>query len=422
MSDEGSASCESAIGCDATQNAIHDKNENSMDHVKMEMPDMMDDSLDGGPPSVGSGEIIGHIVSGTGISAPVSAKKAKKDGKKLVTGYILYSSDIRRAVSAQNPESTFGDVSRIVGNEWRNLPQEVKTQWEEKAAKMNEEMAAKFAKEEAEANSQAGQIGPNHIVPAGELLWECCWDTCDFQFEEMSDCIEHCVGSGPDPSGHVHTYFANQPAESEWQCQWRNCGRIKKGAQPFPNLQRLARHVKEVHIQKSAGRVIPLHDRSKNFVISRKPRPQIQPTLNSTQPTQQPSFLNHGTLANANHLLAQARNTPSPHSQLNSIAVVNQPPKPTEPLFVSVPPKPQRLLHSEAYIKYIEGLSADNRSINNWEKQLKARPENVAVPDQSKLPAHWLANGVGNHGTMVNALWTLRDFMVRDALGISKLV
>lgn len=41
----------------------------------------------------------------------------KKDGKKLVTGYILYSSDVRKTVAAQNPESNFGDVSRIVGNE-----------------------------------------------------------------------------------------------------------------------------------------------------------------------------------------------------------------------------------------------------------------------------------------------------------------
>ena len=75
---------------------------------------------------------------------------------------------------------------------------------------MNEEMAAKLA--EAEANSQAAQIGPNHVVPATEPLWECCWESCDFQFEDMSDCIEHCVGSGPDPNGHVHTYFANVPS------------------------------------------------------------------------------------------------------------------------------------------------------------------------------------------------------------------
>lgn len=41
----------------------------------MEMTDMMDDSLDGGPPSVGSGEMMGTTMSMGIISAPVSAKK-----------------------------------------------------------------------------------------------------------------------------------------------------------------------------------------------------------------------------------------------------------------------------------------------------------------------------------------------------------
>lgn len=34
-----------------------------------------------------------------------------------MTGYILYSSDVRRNVTASNPDCNFGEVSRIVGNE-----------------------------------------------------------------------------------------------------------------------------------------------------------------------------------------------------------------------------------------------------------------------------------------------------------------
>ena len=41
----------------------------------MEMNDMMDDSLDGGPPSVGSGEMMGTTMSMGITTAPVSAKK-----------------------------------------------------------------------------------------------------------------------------------------------------------------------------------------------------------------------------------------------------------------------------------------------------------------------------------------------------------
>jgi len=83
------------------------------------------------------------------------------------------------------------------------------------------------------------------------------------------------------------------------------------------------------------------------------------------------------------------------------------------------------LLHKQmcvAYFRYIEGLQADSKYISHWDKHLKAAPENTAIPDPSRLPAHWLGNGVGNHGNIVNALWTLRDFMMRDALGINKVI
>lgn len=51
---------------------------------------------------------------------------------------------------------------------------------------------------------------------------------------------------------------------------------------------------------------------------------------------------------------------------------------------------------------------------------MNASAENTQIPDVSKLPAEWLGNGVGNHGNVVNALWTLRDMMMRDVLAINK--
>ena len=54
------------------------------------------------------------------------------------------------------------------------------------------------------------------------------------------------------------------PSADEYQCQWRGCNRIKKGAAPFPNAGRLMRHVKEVHIQRNNGRVVAAHERSRS--------------------------------------------------------------------------------------------------------------------------------------------------------------
>lgn len=135
-------------------------------------------------------------------------------------------------------------------------------------------------------------------------------------------------------------------------------------------------------------------------------------------------------------------------------------------MFHTVPPRAQRLLHSEAYIRlaltipsllvspewskgnpyflcripstlllflreqvhhiaysihrYIEGLTVDSQSMCSWDKQLNASKETTKT-DEAKLPAHWLADN-GEHGTSLDALWALRDFMTTDALGLTKIL
>lgn len=44
--------------------------------------------------------------------------------------------------------------------------------------------------------------------------------------------------------------------------------------------------------------------------------------------------------------------------------------QPSTPLFVDPPPKPRHLLHSEAYLKYIEGLNAESSTISKWDQTL----------------------------------------------------
>lgn len=66
----------------------------------------------------------------------------KSTKNKVVTGYILYSREVRKQVVQNNPESTFGDISRIVGSEWKSLPSNEKQMWEERASKLNEENKA----------------------------------------------------------------------------------------------------------------------------------------------------------------------------------------------------------------------------------------------------------------------------------------
>jgi len=86
---------------------------------KLEPADTMtEDSMDGGPPSVSSSDLGERTLNtSTVISTPSSSRKKNPNHKKLVTGYILYTSDVRKAIVQNNPDRSFGEVSRIVGNE-----------------------------------------------------------------------------------------------------------------------------------------------------------------------------------------------------------------------------------------------------------------------------------------------------------------
>lgn len=74
--------------------------------------------------------------------------------------------------------------------------------------------------------------------------------------------LEHVI-KDKDGQGHIQTYFQTN-SDNEIQCQWKNCQRhTKKNLQPFPNLARLTRHVRDMHINKGNGRIIPPAERSK---------------------------------------------------------------------------------------------------------------------------------------------------------------
>lgn len=96
-------------------------------------------------------------------------------------------------------------------------------------------------------------------------------------------------------------------------------------------------------------------------------------------------------------------------------AVVPAPP--AEPLFVTVPPRPQRVLHSEAYIRYIEGLQSGSQYITPWQKTLTATRETIPNQDASRLPTHWLGKkGREKPEAVVDALWQLRGFLMKDVI------
>ena len=51
-----------------------------------------------------------------------------------------------------------------------------------------------------------------------------------------------------------------------------------------------------------------------------------------------------------------------------------------------------------------------------------ATQDNTVINDSGRLPAQWLGSGPGAHGTVVTALWALREYMMKDSLGIAKIL
>ncbi|XP_019579867.1 protein polybromo-1 isoform X15 [Rhinolophus sinicus] len=211
-------------------------------------------------------------------STPKSAKgNAKKEGSKRkinMSGYILFSSEMRAVIKAQHPDYSFGELSRLVGTEWRNLETAKKAEYEGVMTQGVAPMVGTPAPGGSPYGQQVGVLGP--------------------------------PGQQAPP--------------------------------PYPG-----------------------------------PHPAGPPVIQ----------------------------------------------QPTTPMFVAPPPKTQRLLHSEAYLKYIEGLSAESNSISKWDHTLAARRRDVHLSkeQESRLPSHWLKSK-GAHTTMADALWRLRDLMLRDTLNI----
>lgn len=99
-------------------------------------------------------------------------------------------------------------------------------------------------------------------------------------------------------------------------------------------------------------------------------------------------------------------------------------PKPPATAVVTCPPRTQRLVHSEAYLRYIENLKPESPFISDWPKQLKASMTNTTTANNGNnssrtLPSNWLLNGSpGLYNSVHEALWSMRDNMWSDVIRI----
>ncbi|XP_061202940.1 protein polybromo-1 isoform X2 [Neopsephotus bourkii] len=316
-------------------------------------------------------------------STPKSVKgSTKKEGSKRkinMSGYILFSSEMRAVIKAQHPDYSFGELSRLVGTEWRNLEATKKAEYEERAAKVAEQQERERAAQQQNSSPRAG-------TPVGALMG---------------------VVPPPTPMGMLNQQLT--PV----------AGMISGYPPVLPPLQGPVDGIVSMgSMQPLHPGVPPPHQLPPGMPgIPGIPPPgvigqNVSPMVGTPAPGASPFGQPIGILGPP----GQQAPPPYPGQSPASQPVMQQP---TTPMFVSPPPKTQRLLHSEAYLKYIEGLSAESNSISKWDQTLAARRRDVHLSkeQESRLPSHWLKSK-GAHTTMADALWRLRDLMLRDTLNI----
>ncbi|XP_036068011.1 polybromo 1, like isoform X2 [Oryzias melastigma] len=291
---------------------------------------------------------------------------SKKEGAKRkmnMSGYILFSSEMRAVIKARHPDFSFGELSRLVGTEWRNLEASKKAEYEERAAKLVEQ-------QERERPPQK-QASPRAGTPVGALMGV-------VPSPSTMGMINQTM---PPVSGMMGTY-----GSPYMPMQGPHEGLLSVAQMPpHPaGLPHLPPHHLHQGMMGSVMNGIAGSPAQGNFI-------------------QQPGMFSPG------------QHAPPPYPGQGQPSHL----QPTTPMFVAPPPKTQRVLHSEAYLKYIEGLNAESATVSKWDQTLKAqrRDTHLTKEQESRLPTHWLKSK-GAHTTMVDALWRLRDLMLRDSLNI----
>ncbi|XP_068598056.1 protein polybromo-1-like [Brachionichthys hirsutus] len=313
----------------------------------------------------------------TSQSTPKVKGLSKKEGAKRkmnMSGYILFSSEMRAVIKARHPDFSFGELSRLVGTEWRSLEAQKKTEYEERAAKIVEQ-------QDRDRPAQK-QVSPRAGTPIGSLMEVVPLPSTMGMMRQTMSPVSGMMGAyGP----------LYMPMQGPYE------GLLSVA--PMPPYPAGGAHLAPHHLQQG----MPGYP-------GMLPQGVISTGINGMAGTPSP-----GNFMQQPGMFSPGSHAPPPYPGQSQPSHL----QPTTPMFVAPPPKTQRVLHSEAYLKYIEGLNAESSTVSKWDQMLKAQRRDAPLTkeQESRLPVHWLKSK-GAHTTMADALWRLRDLMLRDSLNI----
>ncbi|CAF3824420.1 unnamed protein product [Adineta steineri] len=264
---------------------------------------------------------ITTTTNNTSVTTPNKNNNSRKNSRRgssarAPCGYLVFASESRKRLIKDNPGIPFGEMSRMIGDQWRRLTATERDKYEEKARER--------AREQEVAVAASSQVTNNN-----------------------------------NNNNNIITTATTTPSTTT---------NYDSHNMPVINPPRLVN-----------GSV----------------------TINGHYPTNP--------------------NIQNVHQMNGNIQTIQKPPATS---IVTCPPRTQRLVHSEAYLRYIENLKPDNQFISDWPKQLKASMNNTANSSNGTntsrtLPSNWFSNGSpGLYNNVHEALWSMRDNMWSDVIRI----
>uniref|UniRef100_A0A673MSR8 Protein polybromo-1 n=1 Tax=Sinocyclocheilus rhinocerous TaxID=307959 RepID=A0A673MSR8_9TELE len=146
-----------------------------MEDLDEDMDDLDDDDEAAATPSMPPSQASTTSDVDMPYTPPQSTPKikgmSKKEGAKRkinMSGYILFSSEVRAIIKARHPDFSFGELSRLVGTEWRNLETSKKAEYEERAAKLVEQQERERVLQQQQQQQQ--QASPRAGTPVGSMM------------------------------------------------------------------------------------------------------------------------------------------------------------------------------------------------------------------------------------------------------------
>ena len=117
-----------------------------------------------------------------------------------------------------------------------------------------------------------------HQQPAATTLaYPCMWNGCQESFDDTAELGSHIIRSN-----HI-----SPESDGNYYCYWSNCPRNKSQAKPFDSLQKITRHVKEVHLLRIHTQQVPLLKSLPRSTIS---TPLLKDSVTTNTQALQPSI------------------------------------------------------------------------------------------------------------------------------------